>query len=305
MRSRPMAFTLIELLVVVSIIAILASLLLPAVQLVREAARSARCQSGLRQTGIALGSYTADNDGTLPALRHTKDWEVFSSYDRVTYWYGVIAEWEVQGSEDQANATSRANKDCPTWRAMIPSQYLVNGGSSGYDTGFAMNAKLAMDRTADPSSNWDNINMYNSDWLYNWGSADFANPVEKRCKRYWQPGTVRQSASRALVADGFGYALETRFAATIPTDVRASPQVFPSAGIAYGFLDATAVSLSSGMVLKTMIAEGTISPTAAASMNFRHRGKANVVFLDGHVETVRPEIAVFAVEDPLMYKQLR
>lgn len=64
------AFTLVELLAVISVVAILASLLLPMVQKSRTAARSAACMHTLKGIGAAFQMYAAENDGVLPAMRY-------------------------------------------------------------------------------------------------------------------------------------------------------------------------------------------------------------------------------------------
>jgi len=82
------AFTLIELLVVISIIALLISIILPALGKSRQVARAAICMSNQRQTVLALLTYTHDaRDSFVPNRYHRPDNQTIAS-DAV-WWFGV------------------------------------------------------------------------------------------------------------------------------------------------------------------------------------------------------------------------
>ncbi len=95
MISRTKNFTLIELLVVIAIIAILAAMLLPALNQARARAKSSACISQLKQIGTFMHIYTDDYDGFTPNRRNQT--YVFGNYsdptnvtpDRILYQYTI------------------------------------------------------------------------------------------------------------------------------------------------------------------------------------------------------------------------
>ena len=73
-RPAGVAFTLIELLVVITIIAVLASMLMVALKVVRNAANNSTCASNQRGIAMAIHAYAIDNEGALPYRNNNSEW---------------------------------------------------------------------------------------------------------------------------------------------------------------------------------------------------------------------------------------
>tara|TARA_B100000614_G_C14487305_1_gene469227 strand:+ start:180 stop:851 length:672 start_codon:yes stop_codon:yes gene_type:complete len=121
------AFTLIELLVVISIIAILASLLLPALSKARSKAKQTRCLGNLKQQGMAFTLYADDSDGNWPKLSRN------GSATNSNFWYVALAPYTSLNKEVDITKITMADFTrsvfwCPEWEPIGNDKSLIGYG---------------------------------------------------------------------------------------------------------------------------------------------------------------------------------
>jgi prepilin-type N-terminal cleavage/methylation domain-containing protein len=125
MRWQKRAFTLIELLVVIAIIALLMSILMPALQRVRKQAKNVMCQSELKQWGTIWAMYTDDNNGRFNTrygaggrwMETLADYYISNEKIRLCPLVTKIANPEMASGVDWWGATYLAWGRVPSWDA--------------------------------------------------------------------------------------------------------------------------------------------------------------------------------------------
>lgn len=171
MKSTKATFTLIELLVVVAIIAVIASMLLPALSSSRQKARQASCANNQRQLMLAFQLYTSENDGRAPLIGGD-----FNGHG-VNYWNTLPPYMGGPAYEDMTEATMPLSVRCPSalpewgkWNYSVP-----YGWFSGLQTGSGNGGGLPVDRITHTSEvlAFAEANPYRSDFSSNYGGYQY------------------------------------------------------------------------------------------------------------------------------------
>ena len=129
-------FTLFELLVVITIIALLAAMLLPAVAMVRRQATATVCRSDLRQLGMAFVLYASDHEDQIASAKQYPPNGVINDlwFDLIGPYVEVDQDRTVVGNQGIANQNSlkaqRVIWGCPIWNATA--NKAVNTTKPGY-----------------------------------------------------------------------------------------------------------------------------------------------------------------------------
>ena len=192
------AFSLVELALAIALVGILVALALPEYQNVVERARSTACMSNLRQIGIAVGTYLADNDNTFPFVEPNPADPVYdASYEAKP----MLDELEGAAAEIELGAP----------RLTLISG--VTGGQAGAEVSFIETVKTA----------WSNIPFRVATLLYmlNWITFDLVALVLPFYLVYWI-----SSGNLLATANVFGISLPIEsavFALLLITAILALP----------------------------------------------------------------------------------
>lgn len=220
-QHRRRGFTLVELLVVIGIIALLVSILLPALNSARQQAMTVKCASNLRQIGTAFTLYARDNRGKYPVVKYDKtpppSYELYRRVDGTfaiiynRYWVDYLSPYIIKPAapiESFMNGQKSKEFDvyqqsvlwgCPNWTGSASSAASWNNnGTSVFDNGYAYNIYPTYETNYPVSKT---AVVPTKEWAMD--STDAGNPVgSNNVAGKWYPATRwTHPSDRCLVVE--------------------------------------------------------------------------------------------------------
>lgn len=289
-RGARHGFTLVEMLVVIAIIVMLAGLLLPAISSARESARSAQCQSNLRQIAFAAMQYSEVHDGVLPPFKIKGEVDVpiqvgdgadFVEVDEPR-WPTLLSSY-LEGTFDFEQYRNLLTQQTRTDDSFVP----VNNG--------VFVCPDAPERTTIRNLGYG----YNYQFLGNTRPKHFDDPSTLPGMEHANfPVSFSKVAvqSRTVAfADAMGSAGELPFNQRLPYS--GAERLIDSLGNHGYTLDPPrSYTLDGTDFTNAHYGPSECTPNSRmCPVEPRHRGRTNVVFLDGHTASMTPQELGYSV----------